>query len=367
VSAADDAAPISAAQAEALFRPLVHTSVLILAVSGGPDSTALMMLAARWRAALKKGPALLAVTVDHGLRRESAAEARAVEQLARRLGVRHRTLRWRGKKPATGLQEAARDARYRLLAEAAIAAKAPCILTAHTLDDQAETVLFRMMRGSGLTGLGAMTQVSILPVSPEREIMLVRPLLDIPKTRLVATLDSAKIGFARDPSNHDPRFARPRLRDILPALAREGLDARRLSILARRLRRAEAAIETTVGIAAAALSDRPWAARGPIVFDAAKFYRLPAEVALRLLARAVAHLGDEGPVELGKLEALFEALGSAAASPQTARLRRTLAGAQITLGKGLLTVERAPARNRRSERLTTADHARRARPKRKIR
>ena len=302
------------------------------------------MLAARWRAALRKGPNLLAVTIDHGLRRESAAEARAVEELARKLRVPHRTLRWRGKKPDTGVQEAARMARYRLLAEAALAANARCILTAHTLDDQAETVLFRMMRGSGLTGLGAMTAASLLPSAGETEIMLARPFLDIPKTRLLATLEQARIAFARDPSNLDPRFARPRLRELMPALAREGLDARRLAILARRLRRAEAAIEMAVAVAASAVSEQPWTDRGPIVFDAANFYRLPAEVALRLLARAIARVGDEGPVELGKVEAMFDSLVASAALQQNARLRRTLAGALVTLAAGRLTIVRAPAR-----------------------
>ena len=119
MSAADDAAPVSAAEAKALFAPLARVCTLVLAVSGGPDSTALLMLMARWRSALKRGPKLLAVTVDHGLRPASAGEARAVKHLARRLGVPHRTVRWRGKKPGSGLQEAARAARYRLLAAAA--------------------------------------------------------------------------------------------------------------------------------------------------------------------------------------------------------------------------------------------------------
>ena len=92
------------------------------------------------------------------------------------------------------------------------------------------------------------------------------------------------------------------------ALAREGLDARRLSLLARRLRRAEAAIETAVDGAMAALSPAPWSERGPIVFDAGQFNRLPAEVALRLLGRAIARTGDEGSLQLGKLETLYEAL-----------------------------------------------------------
>jgi tRNA(Ile)-lysidine synthase len=269
-------------------------------------------------------------------------------------------LRWRGKKPDTGVQEAARAARYRLLAEAALAANARCILTAHTLDDQAETVLFRMMRGSGLTGLGAMMPASLLPSDDETEIMLARPFLDIPKARLVATLDQARIAFARDPSNLDPRFARPRLRELMPALAREGLDARRLAILARRLRRAEAAIEMAVGVAATALSQQPWSERKPIVFDAERFYRLPAEVALRLLARAIAFVGDEGPVELGKVEALFDNLAAVSAFRQTARLRRTLAGALVTLAAGRLTIARAPARKAGIQRLTTAPRARRS-------
>ena len=100
MSAADRA--VSPAEANTLFDPLAHAPVLVLAVSGGPDSTALLMLAARWRRARKRGPKLLAVTIDHGLRRESAREARAVKRLARRLGVPHHTLRWEGKKPKTG-------------------------------------------------------------------------------------------------------------------------------------------------------------------------------------------------------------------------------------------------------------------------
>jgi tRNA(Ile)-lysidine synthase len=348
VSAADDAAAVSAAEAKTLFDPLAQAASLILAVSGGPDSTALLLLAARWRSARRQGPKLLAVTVDHGLRREAASEARAVKRLARSLGVPHRTLRWHGRKPVTGLQEAARAARYRLLAAAARKAKARHVLTAHTLDDQAETVLIRMSRASGLTGLGAMAAVSQLPggATSGKAIMLVRPLLELPKARLIATLEQAGIGFAEDPSNRDPRFTRARLRGMMPALAQEGLDARALALLARRLRRAEAAIDAAVGVAAVELSQGPWPDRGPIRLDAEKFAHLPAEVALRVLGRAVAHAGDEGPVELRKLESLYEALSAASSSGrgETVWLRRTLAGALVTLTGTGLAVERAPAR-----------------------
>ena len=349
MSAADEAAPVSAAEAKTLLDPLAHASALVLAVSGGPDSTALMVLAARWRRARKRGPKLLAVTVDHGLRRESAAEARAVKRQARALGVPHRTMRWDGGKPATGLQEAARLARYRLLARAAHAARAPHVLTAHSLDDQAETVLIRMSRGSGLTGLCGMAAMSPLPASGPGGIMLVRPLIGLPKARLIATLARAGIGYVDDPSNRDPRFARARLRGIMPALAREGLGARRLALLAQRLQRADAAIESAVDAAAAALSEGPWSDRGPIRFDAENFARLPAEVALRLLGRAIAHTGHEGRLRLGKLETLFKALQNEwhNAVSRGSRFRWTLAGAVLTLERDGLTVERAPPRRRR--------------------
>src|SRR5215475_268209 len=234
---------IAPPEAKTLFADLQALPVIVLAVSGGPDSTALMLLAARWRDLLKTKPKLIAVTVDHGLRKESKGEAAAVARLARKLNIAHRTVRWNGRKHSTGLQEKARAARYRLLGEAAHRAGATHVLTAHTLDDQAETVLIRMSRGSGLTGLGAMTRMSALPEKGEDAITLVRPLLDIPKARLIATLRAAEIPFADDPSNRDPRFTRARLRGMMDALAGEGLNSARLAQLARRLKRAEAAIE----------------------------------------------------------------------------------------------------------------------------
>ena len=358
MSAAEAAAPVSAAEARTLFANLAGTPALVLAISGGPDSTALLVLMARWRAALRRGPKLLAVTVDHGLRRESRSEALAVQRLAHRLKVAHRTVRWAGKKPATGVQEAARHARYRLLAMTAREAGANHIVSAHTLDDQAETVLLRMSRGSGLTGLRAMVRANALGGEPH--ILVHRPFLDVPKARLIATLERAGVGFADDSSNHDPRFTRPRLRALMPALAAEGLTPHRLSLLVRRIQRAEAAIEATADAAVDKVSSPAWPAGGPIEFDAREFSRLPAEICLRLLGRAIAGAGDEGPVELGKLEALVEALAAALAdrSAEPGRLRRTLAGALVTLDDDRILVERAPPRSGRASRrtpLTTRD------------
>jgi tRNA(Ile)-lysidine synthase len=358
VCAAEAARPLSAAEAKRLFQPLANASALVLAVSGGPDSTALLLLAARWstrRRNTKIGPKLLAVTIDHGLRPQSAHEARAVKRLARALGVPHRTLRWQGKKPRTRLQETARAARYRLLEAAARGAQADYILTAHTLDDQAETVLMRLLRGSGITGLAGMREVAPLPVAtaarPKQGTLLVRPLLDVPKARLVATLELAGIAYADDASNRDPRFTRARLRGVMPVLAREGLDAPRVALLARRLARAESALERAVDAAATGVERRtsrdrgepPWRSAGPIAFDAEKFFALPAEIALRLLGRAITHTGYEGSPQLGKLETLYDGLCATAGAGS--RLRRTLAGALVTLAAGSLVVERAPPRS----------------------
>ena len=337
MSAADGAAsarPLTAAEANHLFSGLTSASAVVLAVSGGPDSTALLLLAARWRGKRKRGPKLLAVTIDHGLRKEAAAEARQVARLAKKLDVPHRILRWRGTKPSSRLQEKARAMRYRLLAEAAAKAGAIHILTAHTIDDQAETVLMRLLRGSGPAGLAGMVRETQLG-----EITLLRPFLDVSKARLLATLRKAEISFAEDSSNRDPRFTRVRMRKLLPALAEEGLDAKRLALLARRLRRLEAALEAAVD--RAAQPARGWES-GRVEVEAPHFKALPAEVALRLLGRAITIVGNEGPVELAKLEALHAAM--TAEKPPRARFRRTLAGAMVTLAPEGLTVERAPAR-----------------------
>src|SRR5258708_3503119 len=212
----DDHSPISAKDAKHLFADWKSAPAIVLAVSGGPDSIALLWLAARWRRSLARGPRLIAVTVDHGLRSEAAREARDVKRLARMLDLPHRTMRWTGAKPKTGLPAAARNARYRLLAQAARAGGATHILTAHTRDDQAETLLMRMLRGSGIAGLAAMARES------EREgVLLARPLLGIPKSQLVATLNKAKITFADDPTNRDASYTRPRLRALMPALAED--------------------------------------------------------------------------------------------------------------------------------------------------
>jgi tRNA(Ile)-lysidine synthase len=341
----NDHSPISVQDTKRLFADWKTAPALVLAVSGGPDSVAMMWLAARWRRALKGGPQLIAVTIDHGLRAEAAREAREVKHLAKTLDLPHRTLRWSGTKPKTGLPAAARDARYRLLAKAARAAGATHVLTAHTQDDQAETLLMRMSRGSGIAGLAAMARQS------ERDgVVLARPLLHIPKARLVATLKKARIGFADDPTNRDSSFTRPRFRALMPALAAEGFDARNLTRLASRLARANAALEILIDGAERYLALGQGDRAG---FDANAFAALADEIRLRLLLRRIDRVGHEGPAELGKVEALLAVLDRAVAakSPAKARigLKQTLAGALVSLVDGRIRIEPAPPRRRRAD------------------
>ena len=334
----DDNSPISTTEAKALFGGWRDLPALVLAVSGGPDSVALMWLAARWRKDSARGPRLIAVTIDHGLRKESSREARDVKRLARSLDIEHRTLRWRGDKPRRGMPAAAREARYRLLAQAARAARATHVLTAHTRDDQAETLLMRLVRGSGIAGLSAMARES------ERNgILLARPFLDVPKTRLIATLNKAKIAFADDPTNRDAAFTRPRLRALLPLLAAEGGDARGLARLASRLARANAAVEVLTNGAErylAFVSDPSHPG-----FDARAFAGLPEEIRLRLLRRSLDRVGHEGPAELGKVEALLATLDQAIATK--GRAKTTLAGAVVSLARGRIRITPAPPRRQK--------------------
>ena len=334
----------------------------MLAVSGGPDSVALMWLAARWRRVLSRGPRLIAVTVDHGLRKEAAREARNVKQLAHTLALPHRTMRWVGAKPKTGVPAAARDERYRLLAQAAKSIGATHIFTAHTQDDQAETVLMRLLHGSGIAGLSAMARES------ERDgVILARPLLAIPKSRLVATLDKAGIGYADDPTNRDTTFTRPRLRALLPLLAAEGGDARGLARLATRLARANAAVEVLADGAERYLAlNRGTAPQDARELEANAFAALPEEIRLRLLMRAINRFGHEGPAELAKVEALLTQLdrrladrpsrngpkelqncGGRHIKGRQIRLKQTLAGALVSVERGRIRIEPAPLRRRR--------------------
>ncbi len=329
--------PIGPAERNRLLRA-VRLPVAV-AVSGGADSMALLHLVAQWarshgRSAAAVGgvPPVVAITIDHGLRAESAAEAEWVGRQARLLGVDHVILRWIGAKPRSGIQEAAREARYGLMTEWASREALPIprqILLAHHLDDQAETFLMRLGRGSGVDGLSGMRETEVRvglqlghPVE-ERLVEYVRPLLSIAGARLRVTLSEAKAKHIEDPSNQDVRHERVRIRQAGCERERLGLSAEALGQTARRLGAARAALDTAqfdLARAAVDLHDGAWASIDPDRLAAA-----PQEVALRLLqALIIAFGGQRSPPGRRQLEALLDTL----ASPRTEG--RTLAGAMIS-------------------------------------
>lgn len=245
MAANDTARPLNAEEFIARCAALKAGRRWALAVSGGRDSMALVRLAAD--GAAQTGAELRAFTVDHGLRETSAREAAQTAAWCQAVGVDHETLVWRGEKPASGVQAAARTARYRLLAEAAAAMDADCLMTAHSADDQAETVFMRLARGAGPRGLAAMDDAIRIAAGAGRPVRLVRPLLACSRDRLTATAKAYDQRFIDDPSNDDPAFERVRVRALLAALEQNDLLTRaalyraaaRMRAADRRMRRAE--------------------------------------------------------------------------------------------------------------------------------
>jgi tRNA(Ile)-lysidine synthase len=312
---------------ERLFAPLVDARGLVLAVSGGADSTALMALVARWRG---RPPALVAC-VDHGLRPEAAAEAQLVAANAERLGLPWRILTAPKRTQPGNLQDWARRARYALLTDAARDAGFDTIVTAHHRDDQAETFLLRLARGSGVYGLGSMPDVSDL-----EGLRLVRPLLGVAPAELAEIAAESGLPTVADPSNDDRRFERVRMRGLLPELAKHGLTAERLAETAARMQRAATALDF---YARKLLSERFAVDRfGVVAGPASAVSEVPEEVALRALALLVAAAGGaEHTPPLDSLEALHAAL---AQGGDVIRWKRTLHGVELTLHAGRLTARR---------------------------
>lgn len=305
---------------------------MLVAVSGGPDSLCLLRAAARWRDNTSPRPVVTAATVDHGLRPGSADEARTVGNWCADLGIPHAILCWTGRKPRTGIQAAARDARYALLEAHAAAQGARVLLTAHHADDQAETVLMRLLRGSGIHGLSGMPARRLRG----QGLLHVRPFLDWPKARLVATLAAEGVPWIEDPSNRDIRFGRTAMRDLLPVLEAHGFGRDRLLVLGRRARRADEALDRAAAEALAQdLAGEPEARETGVVGLAPSLMGRPDEIVVRvfvqLLVKDDGSPADGPPLQLERVEALVAALKSAVA--QGRPLRRTIGGHVVTLDR----------------------------------
>ncbi len=267
-----------------------------LAVSGGGDSMAMLHLLAPW--ARVRGIALRVATVDHGLRPQAAEEAALVRRESAALGLVHDTLAWRGWSGQGNLQHEARAARHRLLAGWAREHGLEAVALGHTRDDQAETLLMRLARGSGVDGLSAMQ-----PLRRHGGATWLRPLLGIGRAELRAWLRAEGISWAEDPSNEDRRFERVRVRKALDTLAGLGITREDLAATAERMQRARAALDHYTHEAARAIVRLQ---AGDVLIAAAPLAALPEEIRLRLVAHSLCRVSsaDYRP----RLQPLTEAL-----------------------------------------------------------
>ena len=327
--AATDIEIVDDHEAAALFsRYLTGNAGLVLAVSGGSDSMALMHLVARWIAGLKLDarPDIHVATVDHGLRPDAATEAEFVVREAALLGLPAEILRWDGPHPKTGIAAAARDARYRLMADVCRRRKA-VLVTAHTLDDQAETLVMALARGAGVDGLSAMQ-----PETQLNGVTIVRPVLEIARTRLRATLLAADAKWVEDPTNHDAAFERVRVREALKRLEREGVSQAGLARSSRRLSRARTALAS----AAKTLE------RETVVHEVSgfarimreRFFQAPDEIQLRCLLATTRTYGGGMAQSLAGAESLLDWMQAGTGKARTfAGCRIVRRSAEFVIGR----------------------------------
>jgi tRNA(Ile)-lysidine synthase len=282
-------------------RPLGPTERFAVAVSGGSDSLALMLLA---MAAF--GDRVLVLTVDHALRAGSAKEAAGVAAICEARGIPHQTLRWQGDKPTGNIQALARAARYALMGDWCAAHGVGWLATAHHRDDVAETLLLRLARGSGSAGLATIRARRDLG----NGVALLRPLLGYAKAELAEAVDKAGLNGVDDPSNAATRFDRTQARAALAALP--WLDPKRIAASAAHLADSEAALQWAARLA--------WDSRVQLDENGVKVdaLGLPHELQRRLVVAAFAHLDPQLNLRGPDVERLLIGLQSGQ--------RRTLAG-----------------------------------------
>ena len=319
--------------AGALLAPLLEFERVALAVSGGPDSLALLLLAHQFATAHGSHRRFVVYSVDHGLRPEAAAEVAFVTGEARRLGFEARGLAWQGAKPATGIQQAARAARYRLFAAAMRADGATALVTAHHRHDQAETVLMRLAHGSGIEGLRGMDVFSQVD-----GITIVRPLLRVDPAALRAVVEAAGLTPVTDPSNSDLDYERVRWRQMLAPLAALGLDAGRLELFAARMRDADRALERMVAEVLGRIAIQPDALQATL--DRDLLVGLPRAVAVRVLSRVLERIGGRRkPHALAAVETLTDRLRR-----ERVVKRSTLHGCIVRSDGDVIGIEKEPGR-----------------------
>lgn len=294
--------PVSAREFARLIKALgvgPDDGPFAVAVSGGADSMALALLFADWAEATF-------ITFDHGLRKESAAEAAQVRKWLKAKGLSHVILKWEGKKPKSDIQAEARRARYQALNDYCTAHGIRYLVLGHTRDDQAETFLIRLFRGSGVDGLAAMGPVSEIGEAGGGVTRL-RPFLPVPRARLEATLRKMGQKWIEDPANRNAKFTRVQVRNLLQDAKIEGLDVETLAKTADRMARTREALATwTNRILEKAAKAHP---EGHIRLRLRPLREVPEEIGLRALSKVLmAASGAEYPPRLDSLERLYRDL-----------------------------------------------------------
>jgi len=299
-----------------------------IGVSGGADSMAL----AHGLITHYPDKQFHLITVDHGLRPEASGEAKKVSEIFLRYeNATHVILEWTGDKPTSAVLEEARTARYDLMDDYCTTHNIQTIFLGHHQDDQAETFLIRLSKGSGLDGLTAMNDIS-----KRADINLARPFLSVSKEDLVSYCDTHKIDFVDDPTNTNTNYMRPRLRDAMAVLSKEGLTPKRLSITAKRLQRARKAIlHYTEDVKKQAIIKQE---AEKIILDFTLLLQAPSEISFRILQNLIEGFRNayDYNVRMEKLEDLHESLMG---DPQSFK-PRTLGGCLISLKNKQLIVEK---------------------------
>jgi tRNA(Ile)-lysidine synthase len=259
------------------FDPFEDRPKLAVAVSGGSDSLALALLTQNW--VKNRQGSLTALTVNHGLRPDSLKEAQKVGECLKKYSIPHVILSWGGSKPKTGIQEAARCARYHLLEEWCRESGCLHLLLGHQQEDQAETVLFRLRGHSSLIGLAGMSAVLEKP-----HLRIIRPFLSIPKDRLQACLKERKQEWIEDPSNQDAQFQRARLR--MQRLEVKDWDVLRYHALVQKYRQTSESLQNFLFSQMASISPL-----GFLTLKRAPFLELPVDFQRALLLCTLKTIG----------------------------------------------------------------------------
>ncbi len=318
---------LSDIELDKLFIELNNYKKIGLAVSGGADSMALMLMVAKWAKKQKNPPELFIYSFNHNLRKNSKSEAEYVVKIAKKLGLNAEIINWEGEKPTSSIQEKARLKRYQSIAKKMENREVEILLTAHHARDQSETILMRLARGSGIKGLGAMRKFTQIG-----KLKIFRPLLELSPDLLRQISKSANIEPINDPSNENEDFERIRWRKILPALSKLGLDEKQFSILSKRFLRADSAIEEYCNLVAKKIVQID--KFGVLHIGGDDFFALNEEIKIRILQKSIQHIGnDNRPYNLAKFEQLSEEMSDW----QNFRAR-TIKKCKITLKNNFFTI-----------------------------